>query len=173
MPLVPGLKAAILILAACATLASGYWLRGLRADREVAQLGRQHAAETARRVSAALKASEEARLEEARRAFEMERIARDANAQAAQARRDAAAADDAARRLRDHTARLASQCAIRAGSIGPATTVGSAPAVDPGLVLAELRDRADAIAGELAASLDQSRTAGLACERAYDSLTSR
>jgi hypothetical protein len=37
-------------------------------------------------------------------------------------------------------------------------------------VLADVLGRADDRAGELAAALDASRAAGLACERAYDAL---
>lgn len=172
MPVVPAVAAALAVAIACGSLSAGYWLRGMRADRELAELRTQHASQLATQIDAALRASEEARREEARRAFAMEGVARDARTQAEQARRDAVAADDAARRLRDHAARLAAQCA-RPAAVHPAATVASPPAAGPGLVLADLRDRADQVAGELAAAVDRSRIAGLACERAYDSLTAR
>ncbi|MCP5688284.1 DUF2514 domain-containing protein [Klebsiella pneumoniae] len=38
------------------------------------------------------------------------------------------------------------------------------------MVLSELRDRADARAGELAKAYDRARIAGLACEASYNAL---
>lgn len=166
-----GVAAALAVLIACTSMVAGYWLRSLRADAEMAQVLHEASAETSRRVAAALRASEQARAEEARRAFEMERIVRDAQAKAEQARRDAAAADDAAGRLRQHVSRLAAQCTARGAAINTAPAAGGPPAVDPGVVLAELHGWTDQAAGELAQALDAARTAGLACERAYDSLT--
>jgi len=54
----------------------------------------------------------------------------------------------------------------------PAASAAGTPAGDPVGVLADVLDRADARAGELADFADRSRIAGLACERAYDALTS-
>lgn len=52
-----------------------------------------------------------------------------------------------------------------------ATAGSSAPAADPFGVLADVLRRADDRAKVLAAYADQSRIAGLACERSYDALT--
>ena len=55
------------------------------------------------------------------------------------------------------------KCIAVAGSHGKTTT-------SAGDVLSDVLSRADKRAGELAAAYDQSRAAGLACERAYDAL---
>ena len=87
----------------------------------------------------------------------------------AQAQADAAAAGVESGRLREQARRLAaraSQCASN-----PGAAQGGPAAGHPAMVLADLLSRADERAGELAAAYDRARASGLACERAYLSLT--
>lgn len=86
----------------------------------------------------------------------------DSNAEAEKLRAAAARAGAAARSLHDAAARRAAEAPAAAGA-GQAAT----PAA---VVLADVFRRADGRAGELAAALDASRAAGLACER-FDALT--
>lgn len=111
-----------------------------------------------------------AREAEQRRQADMDKVRQDAEQQIANAERDAAVADAAAVGLREQAARLAkraSQCASHSG-----TAQSGAAAGQPAVVLAELLGRADARAGELARAYDRARASGLACQRAYLSLTS-
>lgn len=101
-----------------------------------------------------------------RRLQAQEAITREATQQAARNAADAAAAIDAARRLRG---RLAAIVASSAAS-NPAAAAGCTTAGDPLGVLADVLGRADERAGILASYADAARTAGLACERAYDAL---
>lgn len=90
-------------------------------------------------------------------------------AQLNRARADADAARAAGQRLR---AQLASYVSSRENT-GPSHSgfAGISEAAGSGVnLLAELFSEADATAGELAKALDQSRAAGLSCERAYESL---
>lgn len=161
------LMAAAAVLLACASMAGGYWLRGLRADREVAAVELQLRTARAEAAAAAFEASERFRRIEQARAFELEKVTRDAQRNIDQARRDAAAADVAADRLRQRAAALAAACRP---AVDPTPADAGAPAAGPGLVLSDLLGRSDETSGELAAAFDQSRAAGLACERSYDAL---
>lgn len=165
------LTAAAVVAGLVLSMAGGYWLRGVSADRELGAIRLAFQIERAQAVEAALQAAELARKEEARRAYDHERIARDASRDLAQARDAAAAATSTAGRLREHVARLAAQCA---GSV-PATDSGAPPrsasAAGPGLVLSDMLIRLETRGRELAAYADQARVAGAACERAYDALT--
>lgn len=90
-------------------------------------------------------------------------------AQLNRARADADAARTAGQRLRAQLAKyVASHNDTGPGNPGPA---GVGEAAGSGVtLLADLFQEADATAGELAQALDRSRAAGLACERAYESL---
>lgn len=118
---------------------------------------------------AAASAVTAARAEEQRRSAAIQEVADAAKTDAARARADARAADGRHDRLRDYAAALAAGCGAAAGD--PAAAAGSAPAAGAGLVLADLFERADDRAGQLARYADQARIAGQACERAYDALT--
>jgi len=110
-----------------------------------------------------------ARTEEQRRIKAIEDITNESKKQIEQARADAAAADAVADSLHEQARRLAarnSQCTSRATT----TDRGEAARATDATVLADLFARADAAAGRLAAAYDRARTAGLACERAYDAL---
>ena len=76
-----------------------------------------------------------------------------------------AAADSLQRAVDDLTERLK-----RTASSNSCTAAASAAATRTALVLADVFKRADARAGDLAADADQSRSRGVTCEQAYDSL---
>ncbi|MFQ2781222.1 DUF2514 family protein [Aeromonas caviae] len=125
--------------------------------------------EAARLATARTKAELEAREEEQRRQVEIDEVRDHAQEQIAQAQADAAAAGVESGRLREQARRLAaraSQCASNSG-----VTQGGPATEQPAMVLADLLSRADERAGELAAAYDRARASGLACERAYLSLT--
>jgi hypothetical protein len=156
---------AVLVVAAGLFIAGHHG--GVKAGSAAVQQ-RWDAERAARATADASKAAAE--LDKYRRRVESsQEIAHEAETAASAARADAAAAGAAADRLRRHAAGLAARCDGRAD---PAATAGSAPAAGPGLVLADLLARSDDTSGELAAAYDRARIAGLACERAYDSLTS-
>ncbi|WP_144435125.1 DUF2514 family protein, partial [Pseudomonas syringae group genomosp. 3] len=81
---------------------------------------------------------------------------------------DAAVADAAGDRLRVEAGKLAATSSCTASDTGAAER-GKA-ATRAAMVLSDLLGRADARAGELAKAYDQSRIAGLACERSHKSL---
>ena len=76
-----------------------------------------------------------------------------------------AAADSLQRTVDDLAERLK-----RTASSNSCTAAASAAATRTALVLAELFKRADTRAGDLAADADQSRSRGVTCEQAYESL---
>ena len=149
---------------------SGWKLRDLSADAELAEVQAYHA----KRESAWEKAAREST--DLQRQIEQRRL-QAATKEADDARHDAAldakrATDLAAanRGLLDHVARLAAYADRPRSNPAPAT--GSTPAAGPGLVLANLYRSADEEARELAASYDAARRAGVTCERVYESLIS-
>lgn len=110
-----------------------------------------------------------AREAERRRQADIEKVRQDAEKQIANAERDAVAADAVAVGLREQAERLAkraSQCASHSGTAQSGDAAGQSA-----VVLADLLGRADARAGELARAYDRARASGLACQRAYLSLT--
>lgn len=113
----------------------------------------------------ARQAEAQARSEEQRRQVAVEGIRRDAQEKIAAVAADAAAADDAASRLRARVAELS-----RRPARCPGAADGGEAGVETGMVLADVFARLDRRAGELAEAYDRARIAGLACEAAYDSL---
>lgn len=82
---------------------------------------------------------------------------------------DAVAADDMHKRVHDKARGLAES----AGSCpsDPSASIRSQAArATNAIVLADLFQRADRVAGQLAAAHDQARAAGLACEQMYESV---
>ncbi len=144
------------ILVALAITAGGCYFKGHADGVRVTQAAAQQAQ---------LKAVTAARTEEQRRTAAQSEIANEASKQRDAARADAATAASAADGLRKQVAALVS----RAGHSAPAA--GSAPADDPIGVLADVLERADQRAGELAEYADRARIAGQQCERSYDALT--
>lgn len=114
---------------------------------------------------AARKAEARARSEEQRRQTAIEGIRRDAQDKIAAVAADAAAADDAASRLRARVAQLSRRPASCAGAAdgGEATD----PARD---LLAVMLSRIDEASGGVAEFADRSRAAGLTCQVSYEAV---
>jgi len=109
-----------------------------------------------------------ARQEEHRRAQAQEEARAHAQEERTIADAGAAGADAAGQRLRDEAGKLAATVSCP-GTDTAAVARGQA-ATRAAVVLSELRDRADARAGELAKAYDRARIAGLACEASYNAL---
>ncbi|MCF5714309.1 DUF2514 domain-containing protein [Pseudomonas tremae] len=108
------------------------------------------------------------RTEEQRRQKAANQVANDARQEQTAALNDAAGADAAGDRLRVEAGKLAATASCVPSDTGAAER-GKA-ATRAAMVLSDLLGRADARAGELAKAYDQSRIAGLACERSQKSL---
>jgi len=109
-----------------------------------------------------------ARQEEQRRAQAQEEARAHAQEERTIADAGATGADAAGQRLRDEAGKLAATVSCP-GTDTAAVARGQA-ATRAAMVLSELRDRADARAGELAKAYDRARIAGLACEASYNAL---
>lgn len=166
----PALVAAALAVAAASGAALVQTLRLADARAELAQARQDQADYAAAAAQATADAVQAARDEEQRRAAAIQEIADAASNALAVARADAVRARAAADRLR-RAAETYAAAHCGAAPEDPAVAPGSAPATGPGLVLADVLGRADDTAGDLAAAFDAARAAGLACQRAYDSLT--
>ena len=160
----------ILTAAMVAALALAGWqtLRLSNARADVAQARQALADYRADVAQASAAAASAALAETARRQAQLTEITAHADTQIAAARADAVRARAAADRLRSAAQSAARAC--NAGPTDPAPADAGTPATGPGLVLADVLSRANDTTGELAAALDAARAAGLACERAYDSL---
>ncbi|SOQ06564.1 DUF2514 domain-containing protein [Pseudomonas syringae group genomosp. 3] len=112
----------------------------------------------------------EYRTEEQRRQKAANQVANDARQEQTAALTDAAVADAAGDRLRVEAGKLAATASCVPGDTGAAER-GKA-ATRAAMVLSDLLGRADARAGELAKAYDESRIAGLACNRIADELSS-
>ena len=138
-----------------------------RSDAKTYQAERAAAALDSARVQ--IKAVDEARIEEQRRAHEISEIANEATRQIAVARADARAAGAAADRLRARVDQFVA--ASRAGGDSTASGASSGqPGGDALDVLVDVLRRTDSAAGELGEYADNLKAAGLACERTYDAL---
>lgn len=160
-----------LLLALLAALAFAGWQSWRLANEQRAhsETNLAHARKLIAMADAAITGEQNARTEEQRRVAALQEIANDTAQALAQVRKDAAAADAVAQRLRRQLATFAARG--REGGGDPAPGPGSPAAGDPIGVLADVLGRADRRAGILAEYADAARTAGRACERAYDSLT--
>jgi chromosome segregation ATPase len=133
----------------------------------LADARQEHAAYVAGVERAARDASQAVREEEQRRQREINQVRSDAQKQIKAAADDAAVAATAADSLQQQVTKLLagrSACDSRVAQ-------GSQTVADLTAVLADLRRRADERAGELARIADESRIAGLTCEKAYESLS--
>lgn len=150
-------------------VALGWYIRGSRADAEIAgcNLAASEVASTA--IHEAWKQEAAYRARERELEKESARAAQEAQAKIDAAQRAAADARNAADRLRQRAQALASAASCTAQ--GPDAPASSASAPAPGFVLADMLRWIDAAAGELAEYADRSRIAGAACERAYDSVS--
>lgn len=111
----------------------------------------------------------EYRTEEQRRQKAANQVANDARQEQTAALTDAVVADAAGDRLRVEAGKLAGATSCAPGNTGAAER-GKA-ATRAAMVLSDLLGRADARAGELAKAYDQSRIAGLACNRFVEELS--
>lgn len=127
------------------------------------------AQEQARAATASLAASEKYRAREEQWTTSQQEISNEAQRLSSRARRDAVAAGDAAGRLSQRFDAVAAVC--RPAAPDPGSAPSSAPAEDPGRVLADVQRRIDAAAGQFAALADERGIAGSACVSAYDALT--
>lgn len=149
------------------SLASGFAIGAKWTGRELLRLQTNYAEALTAQAMDARQREAQARAEERRFNLRIRETADAATLQADAARRSAAAVASERDRLRDaYLAAFAGGAATH-----PATAPGGTPATGPGLVLAGLFDRGADLIQSCAAALDQSRIAGLACERSYDSLT--
>lgn len=114
----------------------------------------------------AREASEKARAIEQQRQRDIDQVRNDAQKQIQVAAADTADAQSAADSLQLEVSKLlASRAALNSR-----VATGSATIRDLTAVLADLRQRADQRAGELAAAADASRIAGMACERSFEAV---
>jgi len=153
------IAAGVAVLALMALSAAGAWQwQGNRYERQISDI-RASYAESARQAEA------RARSEEQRRQTAIEGIRRDAQDKIAAVAADAAAADDAASRLRARVAQLSRRPASCTGSAGGSDSAD--PARD---LLAVMLSRIDEAAGGVAEFADRSRAAGLTCQRSYEAV---
>lgn len=110
-----------------------------------------------------------ARQEEQRRAQAQEESRAHAQEERTIADVGAAGADAAGQRLRDEGVKLAA--AVSCSGTDTAAIARGKTATRAAMVLSELRDRADARAGELAKAYDRARIAGEQCMREYNALS--
>lgn len=115
------------------------------------------------------KAERDARAEEQRRAAAQREIDEQAKNELAASRVELAAARDAGSKLRAALDTWRKRAA--AASAAVATISPSVPSGDPIGMLTDMLDRADIRAEEVHRYADELRISGLACERAYESLT--
>lgn len=149
--------------------AGGAWVNGALWAVDLATAKQEHAEALSAIEHRQLQAQAQARSEEQRRQTAVEGIRTDAHHQIEQAKADAAAATARADSLQQQVARVASRPSCTAGNPGAAP--GGPPTNVPALLLADVLQRIDARAGELAATADRARIAGEACERSYAALT--
>lgn len=153
-------------VAALAGIAVGL-AQGWRYGERMAALERDWNEERLALESRAREAEQTARTEENRRQKAVDEVT-----QNAQKELDAAVARE--RRAADSRVRsaIADYAARHRCPADPGSTASSEAARDPIGVLAELLGELDGLAESYASAADRARVAGLACERAYESLTS-
>jgi len=166
----PQLLAGLAVAAAC--FAGGWSAKAVIADRDIAALQAQHAQAVAAAAQLSQAMEAQARAEESRRAADIERIAR-AEREAQQARAAAAVRTRAAAvSLRD-AARAATDALAAEAARDPGAAERGETTAGPGLVLADVLGALGERLADMAATADDARARGIACERAYDALTER
>ena len=167
--------AALIKLAAVAAAALAVFVAGVAAGKRwsAADIEREraaHAQAIAAAESAARQAVEQARTREATIVARTEEIVEDARQTVETMRAHAAAADAAAVSLRDAVARYAARrCpAAPPATAGRGTPADTAAGVQDADRLLVLLGELDGRAGALARHADAARSAGIACERAWD-----
>lgn len=150
---------ALLVVAGAQQLRVG-WAQGETADARSELAGyRLEVSERDRRADA------RARAEEQRRQLAVDEVEKDAKGKLEVARADAADAELAADGLRREIQRLRAGRAATCSAIAAQQRQAGESAV---VVLGELLESADRMAGDLAAALERSRVRGLTCEQAFD-----
>lgn len=158
----------LLILLALAGALYGAYLHGVTVT-DLAWKAKW-AEEVSAKSEAVATTTTEYRTEEQRRQKAANQVANDARQNQTAALTDAAVADAAGDRLRVEAGKLAATASCVPGDTGAAER-GKA-ATRAAMVLSDLLGRADARAGELAKAYDESRIAGLACNRIAEGLSS-
>lgn len=164
-------------LALCAGLAAalgGAVLAFGHHERDVgrAEVRAEWHADQAQQLAAQVADHERVAAETQRRISAMQEIVNDATAQKTAALADAGSARAERDRLRQQQARYVAS--VRAG-LAPADSASAPGSPSAGAALDLLSDlfgESDEGAGIMAAAVDSARAAGLACQRAYESLTS-
>lgn len=150
------------LVAAWISLTAQGWLY----DARIAKIERDHAQVLANYSQAAERAQAEARATEQARVAAIEAIRNEADQELAAAiGRERAAADVRVRSAADDYAARYRAAASRASAAAERQAADSAIRM-----FAELLGQSDDLAAIYAAAVDRARIAGLACERAYDSL---
>ena len=138
----------------------------IQAQRSRAAEDRAQAVAASARAAAAYRSIEQAWINK------HQEIALEAQDQALRTAAAAAAAGIAGDGLRQRAAELAATAACPAPTApGPAPTPSSPPTPSPAAVLADVLGRLEEAGRELAAVADARGTAGVACQKAYESLT--
>ncbi|PWC17141.1 DUF2514 domain-containing protein [Brenneria roseae subsp. roseae] len=122
-------------------------------------------------AEALAKRQSDERQEERRRQEAINTISTNAQREIEQAQTDAASAQSAADSLRDTIATIRRQFAASETGRISATAAAGAARTSTGILLADMLQRADDRAGELAAYADRARVAGLTCEQSYGAIT--
>lgn len=151
------LSAAVLALMALSAAGAWQW-QANSYERQISDIRGEYA-------EAARQAEAQARSEEQRRQTAIEGIRRDAQEKIAAVAADAAAADDAAGRLRARVAELSRRPASCAGAAGGGEAGDAARDL-----LAVMLGRLDEAAGGIAEFADRSRAAGLTCQVSYEAV---
>lgn len=153
------ITSAVAVLALMALSAAGAWQWQANSyERQISDIRGEYA-------EAARQAEARARSEEQRRQAAIEGIRRDAQDKIAAVAADAAAADDAAGRLRARVAELSRRPASCPGVAGGGEAAGEARDL-----LALVSSRLDEAAGELAAYAERAANAGETCQRSYEAV---
>lgn len=137
------------------------------AQAELAGESRAHSSYRLEVAERDRRAATEVLAETKRRIEAMEEVERNARGELDAARADAAAADASAGGLRREIERLRASRSATCSAIAAGERKASESAV---MVLGELLEGADRMAGELAAALDESRVRGRACEAMHEGI---
>ena len=163
------IKLKLLSLALLVFLAIAGW-QWLRAENELAShadTAQKFATYRADQAAVALRESQTYRAREARMNFDTTKAIDHANLQAAAAIDAAAGAATAAAGLRQRAQVLARACRGAAPGVAAAADPGP-PAPAPGDLLADMLERVDAAAGELAVFAESASIAGTLCQRSRE-----
>lgn len=163
-------------LAACAGLAAALGGAVLAFGHHERDIGRSEVraewhADQAQQLAAMLADREQAATESQRRLAAMQEIVHDATAQKTAALADAGRARAERDSLRNQQSRYVASVHAGLAAGGAASALGGTSAGSAVDLLSDLFSESDEGAGIMASALDSAHAAGLACERAYDSLT--